>query len=342
MRRRLYRSPSTTSFARSPTCTSATSSRIGGFGKFNHRREPAAIEDQTVIRLNRDTLYSAAVFDLDAGPGDDRPARRRQALHVDAGHQRGPLRPDRLLRRRLVHARQEHGRHPLCRRRNPHVGRSGGSEGRQKVHALQDAIAVSQKAWAVRGAELGPASQKKVRDALLVLAATLPDFKKAFGTKERGRPGSRTCWAPRPAWGGNPDADATYLNVTPSQERRQNRLSLTVNDVPVDGFWSVSVYNAAGYYEKNTGRRVSINNLTASEGRRRFDRDPVRRLRRHVANCLPIVAGWNYTVRLYRPRAEIVNGNVEIPRSPARAVRRLLLSRSGPKSMSAFLPLLVQ
>ncbi len=34
---------------------------------FLHRREPAAIDNQTVIRLNRDTLYSAAVFDLDAG-----------------------------------------------------------------------------------------------------------------------------------------------------------------------------------------------------------------------------------------------------------------------------------
>ena len=40
----------------------------GGFGKFLHRREPAAIDNQTVIQLNRDTLYSAAVFDLDAGP----------------------------------------------------------------------------------------------------------------------------------------------------------------------------------------------------------------------------------------------------------------------------------
>ena len=41
----------------------------GGIGKFLHRREPASIDNQTVvIRLNRDTLYSAAVFDLDAGP----------------------------------------------------------------------------------------------------------------------------------------------------------------------------------------------------------------------------------------------------------------------------------
>ena len=27
-----------------------------------------AIDKQTIIRINRDTLYSAAVFDLDAGP----------------------------------------------------------------------------------------------------------------------------------------------------------------------------------------------------------------------------------------------------------------------------------
>ena len=40
----------------------------GSFGKFHHVRVPAEIEHQSVIRLNRDTLYSSAVFDLDAGP----------------------------------------------------------------------------------------------------------------------------------------------------------------------------------------------------------------------------------------------------------------------------------
>src|SRR4029079_19245670 len=40
----------------------------GGFAKFKHERELAPIDNQTVIRLNRDTLYSFGVFDLDAGP----------------------------------------------------------------------------------------------------------------------------------------------------------------------------------------------------------------------------------------------------------------------------------
>jgi hypothetical protein len=32
-----------------------------------------------------------------------------------------------------------------------------------------------------------------------------------------------------------------------------------------------------------------------------------------VANCLPIVPGWNYWVRLYRPRPEILNGSWKSP-----------------------------
>ena len=54
----------------------------GTLGKFNHRREPASIDNQTVIRLNRDTLYSSALFDLDAGPVTIA-AGCRQTLYVD-------------------------------------------------------------------------------------------------------------------------------------------------------------------------------------------------------------------------------------------------------------------
>jgi hypothetical protein len=40
----------------------------GGFGKFLSLREPVPLDKQGIIRPNRDTLYSGAVFDLDAGP----------------------------------------------------------------------------------------------------------------------------------------------------------------------------------------------------------------------------------------------------------------------------------
>jgi hypothetical protein len=57
-----------------------------------------------------------------------------------------------------------------------------------------------------------PASQKKVREALLSLGTTLPDSKGMFGAKGQVDPVRRLIGAAM-AWGGNPEKDATYLVV---------------------------------------------------------------------------------------------------------------------------------
>jgi hypothetical protein len=35
---------------------------------------------------------------------------------------------------------------------------------------------------------------------------------------------------------------------------------------------------------------------------------------RDIANCLPVTASWNYTVRLYRPHAEVLSGAWSFPK----------------------------
>jgi hypothetical protein len=42
-------------------------------------------------------------------------------------------------------------------------------------------------------------------------------------------------------WGGNPRTHALYSGVVPKQNDGKTVYRLTVKDVPVDGFWSVSV-----------------------------------------------------------------------------------------------------
>jgi len=37
----------------------------------------------------------------------------------------------------------------------------------------------------------------------------------------------------------------------------------------------------------------------------------------YTPNCLPIMAGWNYTVRLYRPRKEILDATWKFPEEQA-------------------------
>ena len=285
----------------------------GGVGKILHRRELASIEHQTVVRLNRDTMYSSGVFDLDAGPVTitlPDPGKRFMSMQV--------INEDHYVPDVFYGA----GKHVLTRES---VGTRyvvtairtlvdpDSAEDVKQVHALQDRITVSQaNVGSLDLPNWDAASQKKVRDALLVLSSTIPDFKKAFGTPAEVDP-IRHLLGTASAWGGNPDKDATYLNVTPEQNDGKTQYRLVVKDVPVDGFWSVSVYNAQGYYEQNKQNAYTLNNLTAKPSADGSIAIQFGRCQTSTANCLPITEGWNYTVRLYRPRAQILSGHWTFP-----------------------------
>jgi hypothetical protein len=285
----------------------------GGFGKFFHKREPAPIDDQSIIRLNRDTLYSAAVFDLDAGPVTitlPDAGKRFMSMQVidEDEYTHGVFygAGSHTLTRQGVGTRYVAA---AVRTLVDPVDRNDVLQ----VHALQDAIKVSQQsAGKFEIPNWDPVSQKKVRDALLVLGSTMSDFRGAFGAKNEVDPVRHLIGAAA-GWGGNPDKAAIYLNVTPPNNDGKTIYRLTVKGVPVDGFWSVSVYDAAGYYEKNQYNAYSLNNITAKKSDDGAIAIQFGGCDGKIPNCLPIVAGWNYTVRLYRPRPEIVSGKWTFP-----------------------------
>src|SRR3954449_2327647 len=41
---------------------------VNGLGRLRHCRRPTPVGEQNVIRMNRDTLHSSGVFDLEASP----------------------------------------------------------------------------------------------------------------------------------------------------------------------------------------------------------------------------------------------------------------------------------
>jgi hypothetical protein len=184
-----------------------------------------------------------------------------------------------------------------------------------KAHALQDATRVSQSsAGSWEAPAWDPASQKKVRDALLVLASTKQGFSGAFGSKQQVDPVYHLMGTAA-GWGGNPENAAVYQGLNPERNDGKTLHRLTVKDVPVDGFWSVSVYNAEGYYTRNPLGAYSLNNVTAKKARDGSYTIQFGGCDGKITNCLPIMPGWNYTVRLYRPRAEIVNGTWHFPKA---------------------------
>jgi hypothetical protein len=95
-----------------------------------------------------------------------------------------------------------------------------------------------------------------VRNALLMLNETLPDLKRAGGRRDAVDP-VRHLIGTASGWGLNPDKDAIYLNVTPA--RNDGKVVYRLNapgNVPVDGFWSITVYDATGHF-RTSARTIS-------------------------------------------------------------------------------------
>jgi hypothetical protein len=284
----------------------------GAFGKLVHRREPADIEKQDIVRMNRDTLYSNGVFDLDAAPIKvtlPDPGQRFMSMQV--------LSQDQYTTEvvyapgTFTYSKNQVGTRyvfliirTLADPRNP--------ADLKAVHALQDSIQITQASTGKFEVPLWDRlSQDKAREALSVLGS-LGGTKVMFGRKDEVDPVSFLIGSAI-GWGGNPPSAAIYNSVFPKASDGKTVHRLTVKDVPVDGFWSISVYNKTGYFEKNELGLYSLNNLTARRSQDgsftiQFGGNP-----KDAPNYLPITPGWNYIVRMYRPRKEVLDGTWKFP-----------------------------
>jgi hypothetical protein len=307
-----------TNFERAETdrMFAAIQAQAGGVNQLFHNRVPTPVDRQTVIRMNRDTLYSGAVVDISAGATIVVPDAGRRYLSVMIVNQ------DHYINR-VFHKPghydltvEEFGTPYVLAAARVLVDPADPADV-AAVNALQDQFSLqasSARPFVMPACE--QASFDATRAALLELAKGLGSFEHAFGAKNEVNPVLHLIGTAA-GWGGLPDREAVYVNVNPGLPAGEYQL--TVRDVPVDGFWSISLYNADGYFEPNDRGAYSVNNLTAVR-----DRDGSVTI--HFGgcddgrpNCLPITDGWNYVVRLYRPRAEILDGTWAFPTlEPAR------------------------
>lgn len=280
----------------------------GGINVFCHNREPASVDKQTVIRMNRDTLYSFAVVDISAGASLSVPDAGERYLSVMVVNE------DHYINR-VFH---DPGRYQLTVEEfgSPYVVVAARTlvdprdpDDLVAVAAVQDQLrieAVAERPFVLPDYETE--SLDRTRNALLALAAEQVSFERTFGRREDVDQVHHLIGAAA-GWGGLPDAEATYVGVSPNLPVGEYELTVG-DDVPVDGFWSISVYNAEGFFEPNDQGAYSINNITAA---RNADGSVTIRFGGKGDNSLPITEGWNYLVRLYRPRPEVLAGSWTFP-----------------------------
>jgi hypothetical protein len=232
----------------------------GGVNRFGHNREPTPLDHQTVIRMNRDTLYSFAVVDVSAGATVTVPESGERYVSVMIVNQ------DHYINR-IFH---DAGKYDLNIDAfdTPYVGVG--------VRVLVDpnepgdiaAVASLQDQFEIDANSDRPfvptdydtTTLDATRNALVDLARNVNGFDGAFGAKAEVDPVKHLIGAAA-GWGGLPAHEAFYVNVDPGLP--VGKYQLHVADVPVDGFWSISLYNADGFFP-NTGQSVSVNDITAA------------------------------------------------------------------------------
>ncbi len=284
--------------------------RAGGLNVVHHDRDFAPIDQQTIIRQNRDTFYTAGVFDISGGATltlPDPGGRYMSAMIINQDHYINAV----------IH---EPGDHPLT------VDRYGtdyvvvgirilvdpnDAADVAIVHALQDQIRVAtSSARPFEIADYDEASFTATRNALLELSKGVPGYSRSFGTRDEVDP-VRHLIATASAWGGLPEREAFYANVNPGLP--VGEYSITVGDVPVDAFWSVSLYNGDGFFEANEASSYSVNSITATRNDDGSVTINFGGCDGQRPNCLPIMEGWNYLVRFYQPHAEVLDGTWSFP-----------------------------
>ncbi len=282
-----------------------------GLGELRHLRDPIAPDNQPTIRMNQDTLYSGLMLDLSEPVTITLPDidGRYQSMHV-------------VSQDHFAFAEAEPGTYQLT---EDDVGTRFAMvtfrtfldvlnpDDIAAAHAAQDAIEIS-------GGGDGPyVTPDWDLDDLTIIRQSLSDVAAlgfstdfAFGREDEVRPIDHLVGAAA-GWGGLPRTAAYYVVTSVNANDGETPHAVTVRDVPVNAFWSVTVYNAEGYLEANDLGVNSYNDISAAPnddgsftlhfGGCEDDR----------VNCIPTSPGWNYSIRFYEPGDEILDGSWTFP-----------------------------
>ena len=229
----------------------------GGINKLMSFRGPTPLDKQSVIRMNRDTLYSFAVVNISEGAKLTMPeadGRYNSAMIVNE---------DEYINKVFY----EPGTHEMTKDEFDTdfvliafrtLVDSSDPEDVKKANDLQDQIRIEAASSApYLPLNYDETSYKGLRDSLLEVAKYLPDSTGAFGSKENTKQVPHLLGAAF-GWGGLPSEDAFYLNVNPNLPIGSYQIDVP-KDVPVKAFWSISVYNKDGFFQENDKGVYNIN-----------------------------------------------------------------------------------
>lgn len=283
----------------------------GGVNRFLHYRAPTPLDRQTVVRMNKDTLYSAAIVDTEGGASVTLPeadaGRYMSILVVDNDHY-APA----VFYRPGTHRLPTDTKHVLLIVRTQLL-RPDDPADVARVNALQDRVTLSTaRSDPLPPSKWDPVTLKALTERYERESAKYPSYKGMMGPRGAVDESTRHI-AAAAGWGLLPEEHATYLNYSGGHDAAIcHRATFTVPQN--DAFWSITVYGADGYM-KHANAILNASNarpnpdgtITARFGSLEACGD--------VPNRLDVAEGWNYAMRIYRPGPTVLDGTYRLPKA---------------------------
>lgn len=288
-----------------------TQNLAGEVNKFFYIRTPTPLDQQTVVRMNRDTLYAGAIIDTSEGgtitlpPSPD--GRYMSILLIDNDHY-------------SLGVIYDAGTHQLPQGKG-HIGalvriqvfNPDDPAEIAKLNAWQDQLQMDVKSSApFVSAQWDTPSLDATRAELEAETATFDNFEQAMAKQGQADPAQRLV-ATACCWGLLPGSAATYIVDSANYPLTECRTA--TYEVPKNkAFWSLQVYGGTGFIESENSTLNNSNvvlnpdgTFTAYFGTKELCGD--------VPNRLDVGDGWNLMMRVYRPDASVLDGGYVLPRT---------------------------
>lgn len=286
----------------------------GGINKLFHFRVAVDIDKQSTIAMNRDTLYSMAVLDLAKPVTITLPEMGKRPVWLQIIDEDHYSFNEYTKAGSYTFTEKEVGtRYAVAIIRT--FMDPDSKKDMDEAHAFQDGITLK------AGSNVPfvrPNYDETAYKALFKQIQPLISFAGKDTIGAMGKRGEvkeiRHLLATIAGWGLLPAERAMYQPVQPNLPEDKTYVINVPADVPVKAFWSISMYNAEGFFQKNDLGAYSINSVTAEKNDDGTVTIQLGGCEKSTKNCLPIAGkGWYYQWRMYDPEEAMLKGEFTFP-----------------------------
>jgi len=265
-----------------------------------------------IVRPNFDTIYSAAILDTESGKIMIELPKSERYMSVYCFDQDqyqvyyGTAPTIFHIKREFVKTQ-----YVICLLRTSLLENT--QEDIEEVKKLQNGVKLTTSGIAgqFRIPNYDPISAKMTRTDLRHLILNVRDFDKMFGNRYETDTIQHMLGV-AVGWGGLPQAMAVYDGDIVECPDGEAEYEITLSNVPVDAFWSITVYDADGFIFDDV-ESINTNSYLAKPN---SDGSVTITFSNSIdhPNNLNIGFGWSYLFRFYEPREELLQGKWAAPR----------------------------